>query len=131
MKWKPGSRGKQPVSDRVCMDAIFYVLRTGIQWKALPREFGASSTVHDRFQFWRAKGLFEVLWMEALGEFDDRVGIEWEWQSMDGAMVKAPLGGGKNGAQPDGPRQVRHEAVAHHGGTRSPRRARGRRREHA
>jgi len=29
-----------------------YILRTGIQWNALPRELGASSTVHDRFQEW-------------------------------------------------------------------------------
>ena len=32
------------------MSAIFYVLRTGCQWNALPRSLGASSTVHDRFQ---------------------------------------------------------------------------------
>ncbi len=38
MKWKPGSRGKPPVSDRACMDAIFYLLRTGMPWKALARE---------------------------------------------------------------------------------------------
>jgi transposase len=29
------------------MSAIFYVLRTGCQWNALPRSLGASSTVHD------------------------------------------------------------------------------------
>jgi transposase len=115
MKWKPGSRGKRPAPDRDCMDAIFYILRTGMQWKALPREYGAASTVHDRFQYWREKGLFEVLWMEALGEFDVRVGIEWDWQSMDGAIVKAPLGGEKNGAQPHRPRQERHEAFTDHG----------------
>jgi len=95
MKWKPGSRGTQPVSDRACMDAIFFILRTRMQWKALPREYAASSTMHDRFQFWREKGLFEVAWMEALREFDAKVGIEWDRQSMDGAMAKAPLGGEK------------------------------------
>jgi transposase len=40
------------------MDSIFYVLRTGCQWKALPREFGTASTVHDRLQLWRASGVF-------------------------------------------------------------------------
>jgi putative transposase len=32
------------------MTAILYVLRTGIQWKALPLSLGASSTIHDLFQ---------------------------------------------------------------------------------
>ena len=100
MKWKPGSRGKRPVSDRACMDAIFFILRTGMQWKGLPREYGAPSTVHDRFQYWREKGLFELLWMESLGEFDEEVGIDWDWQSMGGVMVKAPLAGKKTGPNP-------------------------------
>jgi len=38
------------MDDRKAFAAIVYVLRTGIQWNALPRELGASSTVHDRFQ---------------------------------------------------------------------------------
>jgi transposase len=37
--------------------AIVYVLRTGIQWNALPRELGASTTVYDRFRrMARSKG---------------------------------------------------------------------------
>jgi len=37
------------MDDRKAMSAIFYVLRTGCQWKALPRSIGAPSTaVHDR-----------------------------------------------------------------------------------
>ena len=75
------------------MDGIFYVLRTGRQWKALPKGFGASSTVHLRFQQWRAAGVFERLWQEGLIEYDARHGLDWEWQAMDGAMTRAPLGG--------------------------------------
>lgn len=115
--------GKPREKDRKMMDAIYYVLRTGIQWKALPRELGASSTVHDRFLEWRARGVFEALWIQALGEFDQRVGIAWNWQSMDAAMTKAPLGGEKNGTQPNGSRQEGRQAQPHHGRTW---RARGR-----
>jgi putative transposase len=82
------------------MTAIFYILRTGCQWKALPRSLGAPSTVHDRFQEWREAGLFEKMWKAGLMEYDDKKGIEWEWQSMDGAMTKAPLGGEGTGANP-------------------------------
>ena len=93
----PKPKGGRPrASARQCMDGIFYELRTGCQWKALPRCFGAASTVHDRFQEWRDAGVFERLWQEGLVEYDTQHGLDWEWQSMDGAMTKAPLGGKRN-----------------------------------
>jgi putative transposase len=102
--------GRPRMDDRRAMNGIFYVLRTGCQWKALPRSLGASSTVNDRFVEWRKAGLFERMWKESLAEYDERKGIEWEWQSMDTIMTKAPLGGKKHGAQPDGQGQIGHEA---------------------
>ncbi len=90
----PKPKGGRPrVSARECMDGIFYVQRTGCQWQALPRCLGAASTVHDRFQEWRAAGVFERLWQEGLFEYDARHGLDWGCQAMDGAMTKAPLGG--------------------------------------
>lgn len=88
--------GRPRMDDRKAMNAIFYVLRTGIQWKALPRSLGAASTVHDRFQEWREAGVFEKIWKKGLLEYDARKGIDWEWQSMDCAITKAPLGGKKH-----------------------------------
>src|SRR5713101_3029713 len=45
--------GRPRVEDRKCTDGIFYVLRTGCQWKALDQtELCAGSTAHDRFQEW-------------------------------------------------------------------------------
>jgi len=79
---------------------IVYVLRTGIQWGALPRCFGPKSTVHDRLQEWCAAGIFERLWKEALLSYDDKTGVNWAWQSMDGTMTKAPLGGERTGPNP-------------------------------
>jgi len=100
-KPKPKPKGGRPrMDDRRAMDAIFYVMRTGCQWKALPRSWGAASTVHDRFQEWQWAGVFEKLWKAALLKYDAEIGIEWEWQAMDGAMTKAPLGGKRNRPQP-------------------------------
>ena len=31
------------------------------------------------------------LWRKGLAEYDEMEGIAWRWQSIDGAMVKAPL----------------------------------------
>jgi putative transposase len=86
------------MDDRKAMTAIFYILRTGCQWKALPRSLGAPSTVHDRFQEWRKAGVFQRMWEEGLGLYDELEGIDWEWLALDGAMTKAPLGGKRNRA---------------------------------
>lgn len=85
--------GRPPMDPRRALTAIFYVLRTGIQWNAIPMCLGASSTVHRWFQAWTHAGVFRRLWADALGVYDEKVGLQWEWQSMDGAMTKAPLGG--------------------------------------
>jgi putative transposase len=82
------------------MTAIFYLLRTGCQWKAIPRCLGASSTVHDRFQQWQQADVFQALWQAGIMEYDSVKGINWEWQAMDGAMTKAPLGGEFTGPNP-------------------------------
>lgn len=92
--------GRPRMEDRKAFEAIIYVLRTGIQWNALPRELGASSTVHDRFQEWERAGLFLALWQAGLKEYDEAEGIEWEWQSVDGVMTKAPFGKGATGPNP-------------------------------
>ena len=76
---------------RKALEGIFYVLRTGCQWKALPREYGSGSTVHRTFQKWLAAGFFEKIWAKGLEQYDELEGIGWEWQSLDGCMVKAPL----------------------------------------
>jgi putative transposase len=85
------------MSDRDAFAAMIYLLRTGIQWNALPRQMGASSTVHDRYQEWEREGFFEELWRAGLAEYEELEGIEWEWQAMDGATSKAPLGKGASG----------------------------------
>ena len=54
--------------------------------------------MHDRFQEWRAAGVFQRLWQEGLIEYDVCHGLDWGCQAMDGAMTKAPLGGGKEQA---------------------------------
>jgi len=73
-----------------------FVLRTGCQWNAL-NETGicSSSTAHSRFQEWIEAGVFLKLWKIALKDYDKLKGIDLSWQSMDGAMTKAPLGMGK------------------------------------
>lgn len=84
--------GRKPKDPRMVFEGIVYVLRTGCQWKALPAErFGSASAIHGRFLEWEKAGFFEALWKAGLAEYDDLEGIAWRWQSIDGAMMKAPL----------------------------------------
>jgi len=93
--------GRPRVPDRKAMDGILFVLRTGCQWNAL-NETGicSSSTAHLRFQEWTEAGVFLKLWKIALEDYDELKGIDWSWQSMDGAMTKARLAGEKTGPNP-------------------------------
>ena len=89
------------VEDRKALDAIFYHLRTGCQWKALDATgICSSSSAHRRFQEWTQAGVFQRLWTQGLLDYDGLKGIEWEWQAMDGAMTKAPLGKEQTGPNP-------------------------------
>lgn len=84
-----GRKGKDA---RTVFSGIVYVLRTGCQWKSLPKEvYGSASAIHQRFLEWEKAGFFLKLWQAGLAEYDEMAGIAWEWQSIDGAMTKAPL----------------------------------------
>jgi putative transposase len=99
---QPGTRGRPAVPYSQIFDAIIYVLRIGCQWSALPRErFGAApTTVHGRFRQWAEAGHFEQIWKLMLEVYDDALGIDWKWLSMDGCLTKAPLGGEETGKSP-------------------------------
>jgi len=101
-------RGRTP--DRQVLNGIFYVLRTGCQWKALDAtDICKGSNAHARFQEWERKGFFVRLWEEALCDYDDLEGLDWSWLALDGAMTKAPLGGEKKRPQSNRPRQRRRQ----------------------
>lgn len=114
-KYVRNPKGGQPRADlRKIANGIFYVLRTGIQWKAVPREYGSGSTLHRYFQEWTELGVFQKLWRAVLREYDELKGIQWNWQSVDGAITKSPLCGEKNRQKPNRSRQVRYQAIRSH-----------------
>ena len=59
-----------------------------------------SGNLHDRFQEWRQDGVFKRMWIDGLKIYDEKIGINWKWQSMDGAISKAPLGEKRTGPNP-------------------------------
>jgi len=86
--------GRPPTPHRTIFNGILYVLRTGCQWKMLPREYGSSSAAHKHFQEWTRAGIFAKLWSHCLREYDDLKGIVWKWQVIDSVTVPSPVKGG-------------------------------------
>jgi len=103
--YRKSPKGGRPRVDlRKTIEGIFYVLRTGCQWKAVPREFGSGSSLHRYYQEWMQLAVFRKLWKYVLRHYDALRGIQWKWQSLDGSTTKAPLGGEKNREKSHGSR---------------------------
>jgi transposase len=117
----PLGRHRRRIADRDVLNAIFFVLRTGCQWKALDATgLCKGSTAHSRFQEWVQAGVFARLWDEALRDYDELIGLNFAWMALDGSLHKAPLGGEKNRSQSHGPRQRRRQAQPLDGGAGHP-----------
>jgi putative transposase len=99
----PGANGRPRVRNRTVLNGILYVLRTGCQWKMVPREYSSGSTCHLRFQTWVRAGIFQRIWRVCLQHYDDLRGIDWRFQSLDSATVSAPV---KGGTKPEKTRRI-------------------------
>lgn len=58
---KAGPGAPRTVETRAVVDAIFYKLRTGCQWRYLPEDYGPWSTVSYYFYQWRDDGTWGVV----------------------------------------------------------------------
>jgi transposase len=54
----PGKRGGRPrkINVREVLNGVFYVLWTGCQWEALPKDLPPKSTVWEYFNLWTGSG---------------------------------------------------------------------------
>ena len=55
----PKSRKSARADDRKIMNAIFYVLRTGMPWRDLPERYGPYTTAYNRFNRWSRRGIWK------------------------------------------------------------------------
>jgi transposase len=93
--YRPDPRGGRPrVDDRVCFNAIVFVLFTGIAWRHLPRELGCSpATAHRRLAAWQKSGVWERLHSELLRRLNAAGKIDWTTAVVDGSHIRALQGG--------------------------------------
>src|SRR5262245_14187859 len=70
-KWRAGGPGRPPCELRPVLNGILYLLKTGCQWRMVPREFGKWNTIYAYFKGWREKGVWAKL-METLRQRERR-----------------------------------------------------------
>ena len=69
---KKKKAGRPRMDDRKAMSAIFYVLRTGCQWNALPRSLGASSQYMTDSRNGERLVFFKRMWIDGLAMYDKK-----------------------------------------------------------
>ena len=89
----PAGTGRPRTGQREAFNGIIYHMRSGVQWNRLPKEFGDDSSVHRTMQRWIAKRVLKRLWAVLIENCEELGGVDWAWQSADGAMGKARFGG--------------------------------------
>lgn len=96
----PAATGRKRIDQRKALDGMIYQMRTGCQWNALPTEFGDDASVHRTMQRWVSKEVLPLIWSILVGRCAELGGVDFDWQSADGAMRKARSGGIKSAQIP-------------------------------
>ena len=111
---KPGDPGRTAADNRLFIDAVLWIARTGAPWADLPERFGKHDSVYQRFNRWAKRGRWEAIF-EGLREPDA------EWLMLDSTVVRAhqhAAGAKKGGANPRRSRSARRSAAAGAGSRR-------------
>ena len=79
-------RGGRPASNhRRVLDGVFWIARTGAQWRDLPEEFGKWSSVYRQFRRWTLAGLWELI----LESLNDSGAAPPQVQMIDSTIIRA------------------------------------------
>ncbi|MDQ0938299.1 transposase [Streptomyces sp. V1I1] len=84
-----GEYGPYPERLRQQFEGVIWRFRTGGQWREMPEEFGAWSTVHNRFRQWRDAGVFEALLESLIAEAAKRGEVDLSLVSIDSTTARA------------------------------------------
>jgi len=106
--------GRRPVPVRPCLEGIIWILRTGAQWKKLPRDFPSSATCWRRLQQWAADGTLVNVFRELAWDLHLEGGLDWSEGAGDATFVPAVKGGTTSASRKSekAPRSKRSPRVA-------------------
>ena len=79
---RAGSPGRSADNNRLFLEAVLWIVRTGAPWRDLPERFGEWNSVFQRFNRWAKKGVWQRVF-DALQEPD------LEWVMLDATIILA------------------------------------------
>ncbi len=79
---KQGDPGRTGKDNRLFVEAVLWIARTGAPWRDLPDAFGKWKTVYTRFSRWAEKGIWESLFNKMAEDPD------FEYVIVDGTIVR-------------------------------------------
>ena len=80
---RAGDVGVTAADNRLFVNAVYWVLKTGAPWRDLPSRFGRWNSVFQRFNRWSKKGVWRRI-AEVLSDDPDL-----EWVMIDSTVVRA------------------------------------------
>ena len=83
LKNDPNVQVGSPEKLHIFVEAVFWMLRGGCQWRLLPREYGHWNTVFKRFSYWASKGVWKRVFEHCVEDPD------FEYVSVDTTVVRA------------------------------------------
>jgi transposase len=93
---RKGQWGREAKDNRLFINAVFWILRTGAPWRDLPPDYGDWKNTHRRFSRWRDKCIWEKLLEQIVNEPD------FEWLMIDASHIKVhPHAAGAVGGNQD------------------------------
>jgi transposase len=90
---RPPRRGRPWKDGRAVLEAILFILHTGIQWEHLPKSFPPKSTVHDRLQLWSSNSAFRKLLAVVIRSLAQKGRIDLDQCFIDATFAPAKGGG--------------------------------------
>ena len=81
--------GRPRKDDRLILNALLWLARTGAPWRDLPEEYGPWETVYTRFRRWREAGVWDRLWVAVIEVADEAGDLAGEAYFVDGSTVRA------------------------------------------
>ncbi len=77
------SRGSSGRDNRMFVEAVLWIARTGVPWRDLPEAFGNWNSIFRRFSRWQQKGVWERLFAAVSDDPD------FEYLIIDSTVVRA------------------------------------------